>query len=87
MAAGAVGTMAGIIATGIMAAGATVLRMAASAGMAAGATAKREDFLSGSAIQGMLSEGLWYSGPGTQREEGGEEDGTTKKKGGPRAGH
>jgi hypothetical protein len=49
MAAGAVGTMAGIIATGIMAtgtmagimaAGATVLRTAASAGMAVAATAK-----------------------------------------------
>ena len=40
MAAGAAGTMAGIIATGIMAAGAMVLRTAASAGMAAEATAK-----------------------------------------------
>lgn len=35
MGAGAVGTMAGIIATGIMAAGATVLRITDSAGMAA----------------------------------------------------
>ena len=35
MVVGAVGTMAGIIATGIMAAGATVLRITDSAGMAA----------------------------------------------------